>query len=150
MGLVSPGQTTPWCGGSLLTAQHVVTAASCTYGRSVSTIEVMVGEHNTTDSIGDRHSISAITDHPGFNKSTREFDISILTLDSPIIFSSVAAPICLPASVSSLYTGQVATVTGWGGTTYQGAQATTLHQANVTVLSNANCIDRYESHQIQK
>ena len=133
--------------GSLLSARHVLTAAHCTVGSSPSSIRVLVGEHDTTDSVADIRTISAITDHPSYNNANTDYDFSILTLAAPITFSSVAAPVCLPASASSLYTGQVATVTGWGTTSFGGSLSSTLLEVDVTVVSNGQCSNSYSGIQ---
>ena len=66
-----------------------------------------VGEHDTTDSEADIRTISAITDHPDYDRNNNfAYDFSILTLAEPLTFSSVVAPVCLPSLVSSLYTGR--------------------------------------------
>ena len=141
--LVNPGQKTPWCGGSLVSSQHVVTAAHCTHGHTAASIEVLVGEHDTSDTEADRHNISAITHHPSYNHTTLDFDVSVLTLAAPINFSSTAAPVCLPASESSLYTDEVATVIGWGDTSEGGSQSSTLQEVNVNIVNNDDCVTAY-------
>ena len=73
--------------------------------------------------------------HPNYDQHSLEYDISILTLVTPLLFSPSAAPICLPASTSRLYTGQTATATGWDSS----LPAPTVHEAEVTVVSNAVC-----------
>ena len=149
MGLVTPGEQTPWCGGSILTSLHILTAAHCTYYTSIEDVKapasilVLVGEHDTSDSIADIHTVFKITNHPKFNHDNADYDFSIMTLTSRITFSSKAAPICLPASVASLYTGQVATVTGWGDTGADGSTASTLQEVDVLVESNDKCNDYY-------
>ena len=149
MGLITPGEQTPWCGGSILTSLHILTAAHCTYDSSINdvkapgSIQVLVGEHDTSDSIADIQTVFKITNHPKFNHDNADYDFSILTLTSLITFSSKAAPICLPASVASLYTGQVATVTGWGDTGADGSPASTLQEVDVLVESNDKCNDYY-------
>ena len=137
----------PWCGGSLLSARHVLTAAHCTVGQSAASIRVLVGEHDTTDSVADIRAISAITQHPRYNNANTDYDYSILTLAAPLTFSSVAAPVCLPASASSLYTGEVATTTGWGTTSFGGSLAPTLREVEVTVVSNSQCSNSYSGIQ---
>ena len=102
-----------------------------------------MGEHDTSDSVADRHNISAITQHPSYNHDTTDFDFSVLTLAAPVNFSHAAAAICLPASPSSLYTGHMATVIGWGDTSSEGSQSSTLQEVNVTIISNEQCTTAY-------
>ena len=78
-----------------------------------------------------------------------DFDFSILKLSTPITFSSVAAPICLPSSESSLYVDQIATAIGWGHTSSEGTSSSILQEVDVTVISNQQCANSYGS-QIKK
>ena len=41
---------------------------------------------------------------------------------------------------------QVATVTGWGTTTFGGSQPSALQEVNVTVTSNTQCENAYGSN----
>ena len=110
-----------------------------------------MGEHDTTDSEADIRTISAITDPPDYDSSNSfANDFSILTLAEPLTFSSVVAPVCLPSLVSSLYTGEVATVTGWGRTTMGGSVSPVLLETNQTVLSNEQCDNAYTQYNIQE
>ena len=100
-----------------------------------------MGEHDTADTDVDRRKVSKIRSHPRYKHENADYDFSILFLSSPLTFSSTIAAVCLPASTQSLYTGQVATVTGWGDTGE--GPASTLQEAEVTVISNEQCSDYY-------
>ena len=104
---------------------------------------MLLGEHDTSDSEVDRRDVSVIRNHPRYNNDNADFDFSVISLSSPLTFSSTIAPICLPASTQSLYTDQVATVTGWGLTSPDGSPASTLQEAEVEVISNQKCNDHY-------
>ena len=105
--------------------------------------QVLVGEHDTADTDVDRRDVSKIKSHPRYNNEYADYDFAILFLRSPLTFSATIAPVCLPASTQSLYTGQVATVTGWGLTSSGGSPASTLQEAEVEVISNEACSDHY-------
>merc|ERR1712227_194982 len=72
VGLVSSSGTRPWCGGTLISDRHVMTAAHCTAGSSASSIKVLLGEHYTNDGQYNRVALSAITDHPGYNSNNMD------------------------------------------------------------------------------
>ena len=102
-----------------------------------------MGEHDTSDSVVDRRVVSKIRNHPRYDHSNADFDFSVLFLSTPLTFSSTVGPVCLPASTQSLYTGEVATVTGWGLTSSDGSPASTLQEVEVEVISNEQCSDYY-------
>ena len=105
--------------------------------------QVLVGEHNTADTDVDRREVSKIRSHPRYNNNNADYDFSVLFLSFPLTFSSTIGAVCLPASTQSLYTGQVATVTGWGLTSSDGSPASTLQEVEVMVISNQECSDHY-------
>ena len=132
----------------------MLTAAHCTFDRYIASVmapaalQVLVGEHDVTDSVpAARHEVSSIRNHERFSYSSLHFDISILTLAPAITFSPTAAPVCLP-SFSQYprypdYTGQEATVTGWGETD-SGSPSSTLREVTVTVEANDECSNAYD------
>jgi len=141
--LVSASGKHPFCGGTLISSRHVLTAAHCTAGSSANSIAVLVGEHRIDDNSFNRISLSAITDHPGYNGNTLDNDFSILTLSEAVAFNREVSPACLPSDVSQDFAGQVATVSGWGTTSSGGNQPTVLNEVDVTVTSNADCNSAY-------
>jgi len=84
VGIVSAGGITPWCGGTLISSQHVLTAAHCTASSTASSIEVVLGEHDIDDYQNYRVSVSNILDDPLYDSVTTQYDFSILTLAQPV------------------------------------------------------------------
>merc|ERR1719297_82987 len=145
VGLVSANGRMPWCGGTLISDRHVLTAAHCTaaVGSDPAALAVVVGEHRTDDSSFTRVAVAAVLDDPLYNPSNFQYDFSILTLASPVTLSTAVSPACLPGSSGQDYAGQVATVSGWGTLTSGGNQPSTLQEVTVTVTTNAQCQQAY-------
>lgn len=60
-----------------------------------------------------RH-ISRIILHPDYVDAGFVNDISLLQMESPVIFSDYVRPICLPDANATLKDGRMCTVIGWG------------------------------------
>lgn len=60
--------------------------------------------------------IKRIISHPYFNDYTYDYDIAVVELQSPVTFSSVVQPICLPDATHNFPVGKDLWVTGWGAT----------------------------------
>merc|ERR1712088_612024 len=110
VGLVSRNGRTPWCGGTLISSTHVLTAAHCTQ-TDASSIRVLLGEHNIADSVFNRVDVAEIINHPDYDGRTTDNDYAILRLSQAVTFTNEVAPACLPADTGATYAGVLATVT---------------------------------------
>lgn len=79
------------------------------------------GEYDVSGNLEPRRSVTRnvkrVYTNRGYNPSTFENDLALLELESPIQFDAHIVPICMPPDDAD-YTGQMATVTGWGRLKY--------------------------------
>ena len=140
---VRRGRNKPFCGGTLISDRHVLTAAHCTSSKNY---DVIVGEHRiTSSSDGTRHRVCRFVDHPRYNDNSLENDFSILHLQTPVQTGARAVPACLPPSSFSgdFLSGKTLTVSGWGALSEGGRSPTVLHSVDVPGMSNSECQNYY-------
>ncbi|CAB3255220.1 unnamed protein product [Arctia plantaginis] len=131
------------CGGVILSQWYVMTAAHCVRGESPSNYAVIAGEHDVT--VGDSpatqaYAITSFNIHPWFTESNYDFDISIVTVRNPIVFSELVGPICLPFKFRNWdFAGATVTMLGWGTLFPGGPTSNTLQKVDVNVITQNTC-----------
>ncbi|XP_071537008.1 proclotting enzyme-like [Panulirus ornatus] len=144
--------TSQYCGGVLISDQHVLTAAHCVRGFDQSSIFVRLGEYNfeqTSDSAHMDFRIRRIKEHEGYDTTTYVNDIALITLDGTTSFTDDIWPICLPDQDAS-FEGQLGNVIGWGTVYYGGPVSSVLLEVTVPVWKNSDCNAAYEQDIIDK
>nr|QZX63236.1 prophenoloxidase activating enzyme [Procambarus clarkii] len=140
-----------YCGGVLITDQHVLTAAHCVRGFDHKTISVRLGEYNFNQSSAGAQTFGVlkIKEHEAYDTTTYVNDLALITLEKSTEFNADIWPICLPEG-DETYVDRQATVVGWGTIYYGGPVSSVLMEVSIPIWTNSDCDNAYEQDIIDK
>ncbi|KAF8788001.1 Proclotting enzyme like protein [Argiope bruennichi] len=142
------------CGGALVTARHVITAAHCLVKRNAITpldpkqLMVRLGALNLstvnepgTIDVG----VNVVRIHERYDIRTHRDDIAVLQLSQRAPFSSSIIPVCLPYDSlrDTNLSGRRCAVTGFGLTSVNGSYSDVLMEVSFYIQNQEVCRKSY-------
>ncbi|XP_017138018.1 uncharacterized protein LOC108152891 isoform X2 [Drosophila miranda] len=134
------------CGGTLIDAQHIISAAHCIKSQNGFDLRVRLGEWDVNHDVEFfpyiERDVVSVHIHPEYYAGTLDNDLAILKLDQPVDFTKNPhiSPACLPDKYSD-FTGARCWTTGWGKDAFgeHGKYQNILKEVDVPILSHHQC-----------
>ncbi|GAA3061663.1 S1 family peptidase [Streptomyces glomeratus] len=132
-----------FCGGTLVAARKVVTAAHCMAGETTRSVRVVGGRTYLNGTNGTVSKVSKIWVDPDYTDATNGDDVAVLTLSTSMPYTAASY---VSSSQTSVYAaGTTARIVGWGATSESGNSSDQLRSATVPIVADAGCKSSYGS-----
>jgi hypothetical protein len=135
-----------FCGGTLVASTKILTAAHCATDFldevDAASVTAYMGENDRRNfTAAHAYGVSDVEVHSAFDPFTYVNDVAMLTLSS----ASPHQPLRVigPAETPKWAPGVTSTIVGWGTTSFGGDESDVLLEAQVPIVSDADCDDAY-------
>ncbi|MET8410869.1 serine protease [Streptomyces sp. NPDC005195] len=132
-----------FCGGTLVAANKVVTAAHCMVGETTSSVRVIGGRTYLNGTNGTVSKVGRIWINPGYTDATNGDDVAVLTLSTSMSYTPASYVASTNTGVYAA--GSTARIVGWGTTSESGSSSNQLRTATVPIVSDSSCRSSYGS-----
>ncbi|XP_076131545.1 transmembrane protease serine 9 [Alosa pseudoharengus] len=132
------------CGATLIHSKWLLTAAQC-FNRDLSPNDwsVSLGSVFPVGLGALVIPVQTIIVHPGFNSTSKDFDVALVQLSIPAPRSYTIQPVCLPSFFHVFNENTECYITGWGPVSNKGKQANLLQKARVNIMNQTECQGSY-------
>nr|XP_045359954.1 transmembrane protease serine 2 [Camelus bactrianus] len=92
---------------------------------------------------GNGYQIAKVISHPNYDSKTKNNDIALMKLQTPLTFNDRVKPVCLPNPGMMLEATQSCWISGWGATYEKGKTSDVLNAVMVHLIEPWKCNSKY-------